>query len=409
MRLYRVMTTQEVQKTIKANISPLKEIESIEIGFSGGRIVAQDIMARVDVPGFDRSIVDGYAVRSADTFGAGETLPAMLQLGGEVKMGEKAPDLLAGNCLYVPTGGMLPQGADAVVMIEDTEVMGDLVNCFRQVAPGQNIIRRGEDLAQGEAVLEKGRKIRAAEIGLLASLGLTEVEVYRNPLVGIFSTGDELVPYEQTSLQPGQVRDSNALAIAELVRRKGGKVVWGGILRDTYTEFCQGMKNLLNVVDFLVLSGGSSVGNRDFTAQVMQELSETGLLVEGIAIQPGKPTLLAQCKKKPVLGLPGHPVSALNIFSLYGSLIMDCLQGFTGEDFSATVKAKLKRNIPSQQGRTDYVRVKLQHSGEGWEAIPIFGRSGLLRTLAEADGVVMVGAEDEGLLAGDEVEVILWD
>jgi molybdopterin molybdotransferase len=408
MRLYSVMTPREVQNTIKAHFTPL-ELELIELGASGGRVVGKNILAFEDVPGFDRSIVDGYAVRAADTFGAAETLPAMLDFSGEVKMGEKAPSLAGGSCFYVPTGGMLPQGADAVVMIEDTEMMGDLVNCFRQVAPGQNLIRRGEDLTQGDVVIEKGRRLRAAELGLLASLGITEVSVYRNPLVAIYSTGDEIVPVHTANLAPGQIRDSNALALAELVRRQGGKVVQGGILRDDYAEFRQGIEDLLPNVDFLVLSGGSSVGKRDFTAKVMQELGETGLLVEGIAIQPGKPTLLAKCKGKPVLGLPGHPVSALNIFSLFGSCIMEQLQGFSGENFPATVKAKLVRNIPSRQGRTDYVRVKLKRTGEELFAVPIFGRSGLLRTLADADGVVLIPPGNEGFLAGRDVEVILWD
>jgi molybdopterin molybdotransferase len=333
----------------------------------------------------------------------------MLQLSGEVKMGEKASRLPPGGCLYVPTGGMLPEGADSVVMIEDTETESDLINCFRQVAPGQNIIRKGEDITRGSVVLEKGRRLRAAEIGLLASLGITSVVVYRRPIVGIYSTGDELVPYDTEVLKPGQIRDCNAQAVGELARRKRALLYKGGILQDSYEEFRKGVEELLEKVDFLVLSGGSSVGIRDFTAKVLGELSETGLLVEGIAIQPGKPTLLAKCKGKPVLGLPGHPVSALNIFSLFGSYILDRLQGMEGEDFVATVKARLTRNVASRPGRTDYVRVRLDKSADGVEATPVFGRSGLLRTLADADGVVAIAPESEGLVAGSEIEVVLYN
>lgn len=395
-------------RIISENFSPLG-VETVETKDGGQRVVGRDVVAPEDVPGFDRSTVDGYALQAFDSYGASESMPALLTLTGEVRMGEGAPPLSPGTCIYVPTGGMIPAGADAVVMVEDTEVLGDIVNCYRQVAPGENIIRRGEDIRQGEIILEKGRLLRAPEIGVLASLGIATLQVAVKPRVGILSTGDEIVPYTTVTLKPGQIRDSNALAVGELARQRGAEIIYGGILKDSYQVFKSGIEELLQQVDFLVLSGGSSVGTRDFTAQVLEELGKPGLLVEGVAIQPGKPTLLAKCQGKPVLGLPGHPVSALNIFALFGTAIIDRLLGREEQPFLATVKAFLTKNIPSRSGRTDYVRVKLSKKGDGIEATPVFGRSGLLRTLADAQGLVVVPAESEGLLAGSQVDVILWD
>ncbi|MCR4441267.1 MAG: molybdopterin molybdotransferase MoeA [Peptococcaceae bacterium] len=408
MRLYRVSSPQEVRQAIRDNFSALPA-EVIDLEQAGGRVCAEDIIAPEDVPGFNRSTVDGYAVRAAETFGAGDTIPAMLKLTGEVRMGEAAPALPPGSCVYVPTGGMLPGGADAVVMLEDTETLDDLVNVFRQAAPGENVIRRGEDIAAGTVVIEKGRLLRAPEIGVLASLGITSLGVIRRPLVGILSTGDEIVPYETKVLAPGQVRDSNAPALGEIARRKGARILYGGILNDTQPVFREGIKTLLEQVDFLVLSGGSSVGTRDFTAQTLQELAGGELLVEGVSIQPGKPTLLARCLGKPVLGLPGHPVSAINIFSLFGVYVIERLSGYREESYQPVVRARLSRNIPSRAGRTDYVRVKLEQKNGMVYAVPVLGRSGLLRTLADAHGMVAVPPESEGVQAGKDVDVIIWE
>lgn len=408
MRLYQVSSPQKVWKIIKENFSSLPG-ETIALEEAGGRVSAADIIAPEDVPGFDRSTVDGYAVRADDTFGASETLPAMFKLQGEVDMGSVAPALMAGSCVYVPTGGMLPEGANAMVMLEDTEVLDDLVNCYRQVSPGENVIHRGEDIAAGSVVIEKGRLLRAPEMGVLASLGITELLATRKPLVGIVSSGDEVVSYATKELKIGQIRDSNALALGEMVRKNGGEAVYGGILADIEAAFRQGVETLLNKVDFLVLSGGSSVGTHDYTAKTLRELSGGELLVEGIAVQPGKPTLLAKIKDKPVLGLPGHPISALNIFALFGTALLKRLLGMAEEGYQPAVRATLTHNIPSRAGRTDYVRVKLGQKEDRIEATPVFGRSGMLRTLAEAHGMVMIPAGSEGLPAGTEIDVILWD
>lgn len=408
MRLLKVINPSEVIEIIRNNFAA-GETELVNLMEAGGRICGKDIVAREDVPGFDRSTVDGYAVRAVDTYGAGEVLPALLKLAGEVEMGCVAPAITAGSCIYVPTGAMLPTGADAVIMIEDTETGEAEISSYRQVAPGENIILRGQDISSGDIIIKKGQRLRAQEIGVLASLGSTETAVFKRPRIGIISTGNEIVPYSTPVLEQGRIRDSNSIAVGELVRQRGGQPDFGGILEDTYEIFRAGVESLLSEVDFLVLSGGSSVGFRDYTLQVLQELSNDNLLVEGVAIQPGKPTLLANCKGKPVLGLPGHPASALNIFRLFGSVIIDRLQGLEVEEYNPTVKGVLTRNIPSSIGRTDYVRVRLDKKDNQIEITPVFGRSGLLRTLIEAQGVVVVPPGSEGLTAGSFVEVFLWE
>lgn len=408
VRLLKVTKVEEALRIIGESFNAL-EAEEVTLDRAGGRYTAEDVIATEDVPAFDRSTVDGYAVRAAETFGAQESLPSLLELAGTVRMGEKAGEIGPGQCCYVPTGGMLPAGADAVVMIEETEEVEGVVHIYKQVAPGENIIKRGEDLRRRQPVISRGRRLRGPELGLLGSLGISRVKVVRRPLVGVISTGDEVVPVETPSLAPGQIRDANGVALAYLVAQAGADVLGGGIISDSHDAFYLGIKSLLERVDMVVLSGGSSVGTHDFTPTVLRELGGGELLIEGIAVQPGKPTILAKCQGKPVLGLPGHPVSALNIFSLFGRAVLNRLSGAAGEDWRPSVRAVLTRNIPSRPGRTDLVRVVLQKTDGGITATPVFGRSGLLRTLAEADGVIQVEAEADGLAAGEEVEVFIWE
>lgn len=408
MKLMHVTDPEEVMKIIAAQFSAL-EPEKISLGKAGGRCLAETVESPEDIPGFDRSTVDGYAVSASDTFGASESIPALLECVGEVKMGKSAPPIRNGECCLVHTGGMLPEGADAVLMIEDTESSGTMIQGFRQVAPGENVIHRGEDLKKGDTALVKGHRLRAPEIGLLASLGKTDVMVYRKPVVGFFSSGDELTDYSAAKLEPGQVRDSNAPALLYLAEQNGAEVSYGGILPDDFETFIQKSRAMLDKTDLLVFSGGSSVGSRDYTAKTMQELGQPGLLVEGISIQPGKPTLLANCNGKPVLGLPGHPVSALNIFAIFGKAIINRLSGRNETGYQPAVRATLTRNISSRSGRTDYVRVKLERDSDAIKAAPVFGRSGMLRTLAEADGLLVVPSALEGLSAGETVDVYIWD
>lgn len=408
MKLLKVTDPQDVLQIIEDNFMPLP-LENIPLNKSGGRTLGKDIVSQEDVPGFTRSTVDGYALIARDTFGAQEGLPAILTRAGEVVMGQSAFSAESGQCFQIPTGGALPAGCDAVIMVEDTEPLGNIVNCYRQVAPGENVIHRGEDLAAGERVLPAGYRLRAPELGLLASLGIAEVSIHRYPVMGVLSSGDELVPYYISDLLPGQIRDCNAVALSYLGRQAGATIKTGPIVPDSLPKFLEQCRSLLAEVDFLVLSGGSSVGTRDYTARTLQELGPPGLLVEGVAVQPGKPTLLASCHGKPVLGLPGHPVSALIIFSLFGKAIIKRLSGQKKAPYNPSVRAILTRNVSSRIGRLEYIRVKLSRSKGQVNASPVFGRSGMLRTLSEADGIIAIPADKEGLLEGDFVEATLWD
>ena len=324
-------------------------------------------------------------------------------------MGIQAPTMSPGQCYLVHTGGMLPSGADAVIMIENTELANAQVHCFRQVAPGENVIRKGEDLKINQVILHEGQRIRTPELGLLASIGTVNVTVYLKPLVGIFSSGDELVEYTEQVLANGKIRNCNSISLSYMVEQFGGVPLYGGILPDQQDHFQKQSREMLEKVDFLVFSGGSSVGDRDYTAITMQQLGKPGLLIEGLAVQPGKPTLLAKCQGKPVLGLPGHPISAMNIFALLGKAIIKRLAGNSGELYIPSVKASLSRNISSQAGRTDYVRVKIDKQGKILVATPIFGRSGILRTLSEANGLIIIPAAEEGLYEGEQVDIYLLD
>ncbi|MFQ3621898.1 MAG: gephyrin-like molybdotransferase Glp [Spirochaetales bacterium] len=416
MRLFQTLSPQEVWERIQQHIHPLPP-EQVPLAEGGGRICAEKILAPEDLPAFNRSAVDGYAVLSFETFGASEASPALLNLAGEVRMGEGAPPHIPGSCYYVPTGAMLPEGSDAVVMLEYTESLGDLVQILKPVSPGENVLTRGEDFKQGGEVLNPGKELRAEELGALSALGIMHVRVFAKPNGIIFSTGNEVVEPSEKIVPEGKIRDCNAPMIQELCRKKGVSLEYGGILPDDPVIFRKALSKALDQKDFVVLSGGSSVGIRDFTAEILKELSGGELLVEGVTMQPGKPFLLALCRGKPVIGLPGHPVSALSTFLLFGTRILDRLRGKTVSACQPVVRARLARDVPSRPGRTDVIRVQLEQQrtshqgteeGKSWVAHPIFGRSGLLHTLTEADGFVMVPPDQEGLLAGQEVEVIIY-
>lgn len=370
------------------------------------RVLAEPAGALDDVPGFDRSTVDGYAVRAADTFGASEALPAMLSAGSPVLMGEAAgAPLRPGEARAVPTGGMLPPGADAVVMIEYCEAPDDrLVLVNRPVAPGENIIRRGDDARAGDQVLAAGRRLRPGDIGLLAGVGLAGVAVRRRPRIAVISTGDEIVAPEVRP-GPGQVRDINSYALVAAVDAAGGEGVLIGVIRDEATAVRAALDRALATADAVVISGGSSVGQRDVTPDVINSFGRPGVIVHGVALRPGKPTILAVVHDKPVFGLPGHPVSALVTFDLFVRPVIDRLLG-RSEERTATVRARIARNVASAAGREDYLRVSLEQRADGLWAVPLLGKSGLISTMARADGLVRIDIGRDGLVAGDEVEVL---
>ncbi|CAG1012865.1 molybdopterin molybdotransferase [Anaerolineales bacterium] len=393
-----------------------------------GRFTAADVFAPHPLPEFPRTTVDGYAVRAKDTFGASDSLPAYFTMIGEVPMGD-APDfeLGAGQCALIHTGGMLPSGADAVVMIEYTQTTGkggsrsaptEEIEIFKSVADGENVIRIGEDVAQGQLVIPKGTQLRPAEIGGLMALGITSVNVAKKPLVGLISTGDEVIEPSQTP-RPGQVRDINTYTLSALIEKAGGEAIRYGIISDQFQALKEAATKALSECDVVIITAGSSASTRDMTAEVIRQLGEPGVLVHGINTRPGKPTILGVCNGKAVIGLPGNPVSALVNGYLFVVPVIEKLLGALPVP-KATVQATLTVNLSSQAGREDWWPVKLLRpersaamsspkgkSKDEWQADPIFGKSNLIFTLAAADGLLRIHPDATGLSAGETVEVVL--
>jgi molybdopterin molybdotransferase len=386
---------------------PVPEEASTELAL--GRVTVSPVLAPHPLPEFRRSTVDGYAVRAADTYGASESLPAYLTLVGEIHMGQSANLTLSpAECALIHTGGMLPDGADAVVMVEYTQSSrpGE-IEILRAVAVGENLIEVGEDVRLHEEVIPAGRRIRAAEIGGLMALGITQVAVARKPKVGILSSGDEVIPPAQHPA-PGQVRDVNSYTLAAVVQQVGGEPVHYGIIPDDRAAMDEVARRAHDECDAVVITAGSSVSARDMTAAVIDTLGEPGVLVHGVNIRPGKPTILGVCAGKPVIGLPGNPVSALVNVEVFVAPVVRKLLGESTTRPQAMVQAKLLVNLASESGREEWVPVRLLPVEGGWEADPVFGKSNLIFTLARADGLVRVIPDATGLAAGEVVEVRLF-
>jgi len=374
-----------------------------------GRVLLRDVVAPSPLPPFPRTTVDGYAVRASDTFGASPGMPGYLKVVGEILMGT-VPELEVGEgqAVVIHTGGMLPSGADAVVMIEDTQAVDDTeIEVLKPVADGQNVLQEGEDVQPGDVVIQAGTRIRAQEIGGLLALGFGEVEVAEVPRVAILSTGDEVVPPSEEPA-PGQVRDINSYTLSALVERAGGRPVRYGIIPDNAEALETIAKQAHSEHHMLLITAGSSVSERDITADVIAELGEPGILVHGIALRPGKPTILSLCDGVPVVGLPGNPVSALVVAGLFVLPAIRKLQGYRGPEWSPTISASLQTNVSSVAGREDWLPCRLIVTPDGLEAEPVYGRSNLIFTLVRADGLVRIPAASTGLDAGEEVEVRLF-
>jgi molybdopterin molybdotransferase len=380
--------------------------ETVQLPAALHRVPAAAVTAPHALPGFARSTVDGYAVRAADTYGVSEGLPGYLQVAGAVRMGA-APDVTVGpgTVASMPTGGVLPPGADAVVMIEYTqEAMQGTIEVVRPVAPGDGVVRADEDAAAGAELVPPGRPLRAQDLGMLAAAGVTAVSVHARPRVTVFSTGDEVVPPATADLRPGQVRDASAAALAAMVTEAGGEPVPGGIVPDDPDALERALRAALGGSDLIVISAGSSVGTRDETAGAVARLGPPGIWCHGLAIKPGKPTLLADCGGVPVIGLPGNPRSALVVFRLLGIPLVRLAGGCTSPPPEPAVQARLARDLASASGRLDVVQVRVADG----VATPVFGPSALLSVLTAADGYLIIPDEATGLDAGAEVEVTLY-
>ena len=372
------------------------------------RVLAGDLTAGEDLPSFVRSTVDGFAVRAKETFGAAESLPALFELEGEVAMGRPAEARVGpGRAVRIWTGGMLPQGADAVVMLEYSRVLdGTGLELTKAVAPGSNTIEVGEDVAQGEPILTAGTRLRPQELGLLAALGLTKVKVVRRPKAAVISTGSELVPADQNP-GPGLIRDVNSHTLAAQIRRAGGEPLDLGLVPDDREEIRELIGRGLERADAVLVSGGSSVGAADWTLKTFMSFPGAELLVHGVSISPGKPLILVRVGQKSLWGLPGHVASAMISFELFlKPFLSRRLQGERGPG-PLPIRAELTRNLASAQGREDWVRVRLEGGPDRFRAVPVLGPSGLISTLVRADGLVMIDLESEGLEAGETVQVHL--
>ncbi|NLL10570.1 MAG: molybdopterin molybdotransferase MoeA [Methanomicrobiales archaeon] len=367
---------------------------------SAGYVLRTDIISDVDIPGFDRSAVDGYALVAADTVGAGESIPAMLRLSGSIDMGGVSKDrVLPGTCMYIPTGAFLPPGADAVVMIEYCEVMDDEVLISKPAAVGENIVYKGEDFSTKRPAIQAGTKINSRVMGVLAACGVEDVLVSEKPRIAIISTGNEIVPVTEVP-GPGQVRDVNTYLIAGFIQESGGIPVIIGIVQDEHRLLEEALDKAVSEADIVLISGGSSKGERDMCADIIGSHGE--LLVHGIALSPGKPTIIGQVKNKPVIGLPGHPASA---YVVLHALVRDLVHAITGEiSFPVRQSGVLTSPVPSAKGREDYVRVIKKDD----DITPLFGKSGLTNTLVNSDGLLCIPADTEGYEKGTRVFIDHW-
>lgn len=374
-----------------------------------GRVLASAPISPLDLPNFTRSAMDGYAVKAADTFGASQSLPAYLDVVGQVHMGEK-PDIMleGGQAAAIHTGAMLPDGADAVVMIERTQKVDDVeIEVLAAVAPGENVIQIGEDVRKGSEALSVGHMLRPQDVGGLLAVGITQLEVTARPKVAVLSCGDELVPADSADVAFGQIRDINSHMLVALCAEAGADVVNMGIARDTLESLLPMARQGLANADMLIMSAGSSVSVRDLTREVVNQLGAPGVIQHGLAVKPGKPTIIAACDGKPVIGLPGNPVSAMLVARQTVLPTLQHLMGATPR-IPATINATLTQNIASTTGRADSVPVRIVHDGDAYHAEPIFGKSNLIYTLLRANGLLSVPLNVSGYTAGTTVKVTLF-
>lgn len=413
MEFFKVVSPGKAREAAKGFLPlPAEEVSSFD---AVGRVLAEDVLSPENLPEFARSTMDGYAVRAQETFGASESIPAYLEIVGHVPMGA-APvfELGSGQAARINTGGMIPAGADAVVMEEYTTTPDEgTVEIYRSGEVGANVLGVGDDLKVGERILPAGSRLRSQDIGAFSAVGTTVLKVHRRPRVAILPTGDELVDPEQKP-GPGQVRDINRFSLAAAVIESGGIPKTEEILLDDLAIIKNRLADVVDRVDVILISGGSSMGVRDYTVEAIDSLGEPGVLVHGISIKPGKPTIIGRVRRggidKAVVGIPGHPVSALMIFHAFVRPILRQLSGEVALELghSKGILAKLSRNLPSAPGREDLVRVKLEREGEGFTAHPLMGNSAMISTMTGADGFITVPLENEGIRADAEVRVTLY-
>jgi molybdopterin molybdotransferase len=401
MEFLKSITAKEALQIIQAFPVDLKT-EIIGIDNAQGRVLAEALIAVDTIPPFNRSLVDGYAVKAKDIQGAKETSPAFLNMKGEVRIGEETlMTISAGDCAYVSTGSMVPEGSDAVVMQEQARRVPDAVEITKAVFQGENICYAGEDIQKGAAVLQKGKKITPMDTGIFAALGVADIQVYRQPKIALISSGDEIVSIDEI-LPPGKVRDINRYTVSALAQKEGAQVTFLGQARDNISDITEKLV-LAQDYDMILISGGSSKGERDFITASIEKLGGE-IMFHGINIKPGKPTIFGTLFGKPIFGLPGHPSSCAMVTVRFVLPLVRCLQGNTEHEERIT-QGVLTANVPSSYGIEEYPRVALKKDDEGYRVTPIFSKSSLISSLARADGYIIVPEGTEGLEKGEMVEV----
>jgi molybdopterin molybdotransferase len=410
--LLKVVTPAEARARFAQAYTPRpRGSERVSLRDAYRRVLAADLTAPEDLPEFDKSTVDGYAVRAAATVAASAERPVALRLVGEVEMGTPpASRVTELEAVRIPTGGMLPEGADAVVMLEDTVVRnGRAIDVMRQARPGENVIHRAEDVRRGEVVLRRGMRLRPQDIGLLAGIGVVEVEVFLQPRVAILATGDEIVTPDRRPGM-GQVRDVNTYTISAMVEEEGGLPHVYEIIPDDRGRLVAALRSARETADLVLVSGGSSVGEKDAVGWAIDEIGKPGVVVHGVKIKPGKPTILGVADGTPMIGLPGHPVSGMVIFDVF---VRDLLRGLAGRtpprSLGRVVRARMAKAVPSAGGREDHVRVSLEERNGALLAVPQPGKSGIITTMTRADGLVVVPMGQAGLAESAEVDVELFE
>lgn len=405
-----LLSVEEVRKRFLEGVRPLEAVEQIATACALGRVTSADLPALEPMPSFARSEVDGYALRARDTHGAGAALPAYLRLVGEIPMGRPAPIALEpGQAAAIHTGGQMPAGSDAVIMLEDTQSAGDRdLEVLKPVSVGENVLQVGEDVQPGQVLVPAGQRLRPQDIGGLMGAGILRLDVVCRPRMAIVATGDEIIAPER---QPtaGQVRDINSYVLEAIVTEAGAEPVTCGIVPDNFQELKAVCQRALSECDGLVISAGSSVSTRDITARVVAEISRPGIIAHGIALKPGKPTLVALHEGKPILGLPGNPVSATVVARLL--LIPAVWRQLGRRDLPRRpgLRLRVTRNLSSQAGRQDYIPCRLvQRGGEDW-LDPVFGKSNLIFTLVRAHGLLVIPGDANGVAQGEWVEFIPFD
>ncbi len=409
MKLLRVDTVNEARSKLMDCCADLMlQTEVKGLLDAAGYILAEDIYSKENIPPYRRSIMDGYAVRSRDLGAAGDMIPTMLKVSGEVLLGADSSDLKVepGCCVYVPTGGYVPDGADAVVMIEYCEPFGNgMLAVSKSASPGENVVRVGEDVAEGDLLLPKGRRLRPQDLGVLAAAGFSEIHVFMPWKVTVISTGDELVSPAQTP-GPGQIRDINTYTIASRSAAEGFELVRTLYVRDDRDALKEALAAAKGDSDLVVISGGSSQGKRDMTADMIEAAADGGVLTHGIAAKPGKPTITGfdTASRTLFIGLPGHPAAALMV---YEQILIHLWRSLTNCEKERTLRAKVNVNVPAAPGRMTFQLVKISE-GDVAEAEPVFARSGMISPVSVSDGYFIMAENQEGIRPGDMVDVHLW-